>query len=231
MPQSLLHVLNIGTLATWLSVVGFGTLGVVVPPWQAAHLEPAAEEMLLQIEDFTLGDTQSAAAAEVAESVFSEITGSLPAPPELAPLPDIPDLPELPLRMARTAIATEPRPQVRGIVSGGERSRKSNSSTVSSLQSGGNTRSSAATSNAARIASGTMPPPTYPAEAIRRQQSGVVLVTFTIGTNGRVISAYASKPCPHPLLNNAALAAARKATFPPGPVYTPPPKPYHFQLR
>ena len=32
---SLLHPLHIGTLATWLSVAGFGTLAVIVPARQA----------------------------------------------------------------------------------------------------------------------------------------------------------------------------------------------------
>ena len=50
--------------------------------------------------------------------------------------------------------------------------------------------------------------------------STVFFVTFTVGTDGRVVSAYASGPCPFSLLNNAAVAGIRQWRFPPGCVMT-----------
>ena len=55
--QSLLHSLNIGTLATWLSVAGLGTVAVVTPQWQHAMPELAViEETRLFDQDFSIGD-------------------------------------------------------------------------------------------------------------------------------------------------------------------------------
>ena len=73
--QSLFHSLNIGTLATWLSVAGFGTVGVVVPVWQPVAAPPAVGETRLIDEDFTLGDSGSPDTAvetpDAAASLFS----------------------------------------------------------------------------------------------------------------------------------------------------------------
>lgn len=56
---------------------------------------------------------------------------------------------------------------------------------------------------------GKQPAPEYPARARREGQQGVVLVRFTVGENGRVLSAEAAKPSPWPLLNESAVRAVR----------------------
>lgn len=52
---------------------------------------------------------------------------------------------------------------------------------------------------------GRQPAPEYPASARREGQQGTVSVRFTVGTDGRVITAEAVRPGPWPLLTRAAL--------------------------
>ena len=85
-------------------------------------------------------------------------------------------------------------------------------------------------SDAARLAAGRMPPPSYPPEARRKGQSGTVIVEFTVDASGRVISARAKSPSPWPLLNNEAVRTVRRWKFPPGGVMKLQ-RPIVFQLR
>ncbi|MEN9974189.1 MAG: hypothetical protein RLZZ282_195, partial [Verrucomicrobiota bacterium] len=61
---SLVHSLHIGTLATWLSVVGFGSVAIVVPNHSAAPV-PRVDVLETQLtsEDFTLGGESAPAEA------------------------------------------------------------------------------------------------------------------------------------------------------------------------
>ena len=59
----------------------------------------------------------------------------------------------------------------------------------------------------------SLPPPEYPAIARAAHASGEVTVEITVGENGEVISAHAVSG--HPLLQAAAVAAARQAKFSP----------------
>jgi protein TonB len=66
---------------------------------------------------------------------------------------------------------------------------------------------------------GNQPPPQYPREAALAQQEGTVVVRFTVGEDGRVVSADAASSCRWPLLNQAALRAVRDTwLFKPGPL-------------
>jgi len=66
---------------------------------------------------------------------------------------------------------------------------------------------------------GRQPAPQYPLLAQRRGQEGTVLIRFTVGEDGRVLTAEAAEPSPWPLLNNAAVGAVRERwRFQPGPV-------------
>ncbi len=66
---------------------------------------------------------------------------------------------------------------------------------------------------------GRQPAPEYPRQAMREGQEGSVVVRFSVGENGRVLSAEAATPCPWPLLNESALRAVRQRwRFAQGPI-------------
>jgi periplasmic protein TonB len=109
-----LHALNVGTLATWLSVAGFGVIGIAMPGTFGASREdkprdPYADlESIVLTEDFNVGDlppsqetdtgTTGEADGTQTDVPFAE-QETLPAPPEMpevaevTPLPEIPDVP------------------------------------------------------------------------------------------------------------------------------------------
>lgn len=69
------------------------------------------------------------------------------------------------------------------------------------------------------IGEGKQPAPDYPPRAIFERQEGVVLVEFTVGQDGRPISAEFASASPWPLLNESAIKTVRnKWRFAPGPI-------------
>jgi protein TonB len=239
--QSILHSMNIGTLATWLSVAGFGAVGVVVPEWHPAPAAPVPDESRVFEDDFTLGDAGSAATeGNVVESQLApEVPESMempPAPPDLAPLAEWAPLPEVP-ELPAPALVPSPRSNLDEAIA---RSRRASSSgvkpsfnrakTAATRSSGGMVAADASASAADRLAGGRMPAPSYPAECRRKGQSGTVLVEFTVDTSGRVISAHAKSASPWPLLNEEAVRTVRRWKFPPGGVMKLQ-RPIVFQLR
>jgi periplasmic protein TonB len=228
--QALIHSLNIGTLATWLSVAGFGTVGVVVREWQPAPAPLFVEETRLLDEDFTLGDPgPPESAGETADTAPPQITETLPAPPELPPVAEfspLPEIPDLPPAAAKPA-ETQPKPRP---AAGSSSASRSASSRPSVNPGTGSSGSGGGLSESARLAAGRMPAPTYPAESRRKGQTGTVLVEFTVDSSGRVISAYAKSESPWPLLNNEAVRTVRRWKFPPGGIMKLQ-RPIVFQLR
>ncbi len=59
------------------------------------------------------------------------------------------------------------------------------------------------------------PNPTYPQQARERQMEGTVIVKVLLATDGRVTEVQLSKTSTYPLLDNAAMEAARRWTFTP----------------
>lgn len=239
MTQALFHSLNIGTLATWLSVAGFGTVGVYVHPFRSEpDPPPKIEETQLLAEDFTLGgDSSPASDAPETETVPEIPPEPMPVPPEMPALAEIEPLPVVPEFAARseppaeTAPRSEPRPTVRS----GTSARKAGSpagKTATSTQQGTGTPGAGGSgmSTAARLAAGRMPPPTYPPYSRRNGQTGTVIVEFTVDSTGRVVSAYAKSPSPWPLLNAEAISTVRSWRFPPGGVMKLQ-RPIVFQIR
>ena len=229
------HALNTGTLAAWLSVAGFGAVGVLLPDdWDAPEPQ-VAKEIVTEAEwiepEILLGEADPAPVPPPADAPPPE---ELPAPPELAespplePLPEIPDLPPPvapPTTRAVNPIASQPRSQPQrkptarpATATGAPRSANPGSPTGGEM------------SNAARLAAGRMPSPSYPAEARSKGQTGTVTVEFTVDTSGRVIAAYAKTPSPWPLLNEEAVRTVRRWRFPPGGIMKLQ-RPIIFQLR
>jgi protein TonB len=236
---SLLHSLHIGTLATWLSVAGFGTVAVIVPSRpRPSAARPESLETQWIAQDFTLGGESSPAIAQEpsSESIVPAPAEILPAPPEMPdltgfdPLPEVPEPPPAPAPTASGKSTAAPRQSARA--DAGTRSSRpatgnpASSRSATSGQPGGGS----GLSNSARLAAGSMPSPAYPAEARRLGQTGTLVVEFTVDSTGRVISAYAKSPSPWPLLNQEAVRTVRRWKFPPGPVMKLQ-RPIVFQLR
>lgn len=246
--NSLIHALNIGTLATWLSVAGVGSVGIALP---LRHGLPevvveAETEALFDPYDLSLGDPapQDATATEGdgagSEPVADPLEAVEPAeaPPELPELaefealPELPDLPPPPKPAAAAAapraVASSSRPAPRA--SGGAATSRPATGTGSGKPSSGGQPGGSGMSSASRLAAGRMPAPSYPAAARRQGQTGTVVVEFTIDTSGRVISAVAKSPSRWPLLNDEAVRTVRRWKFPRGPVMKLQ-RPIIFQLR
>ena len=253
------YAIQIGTLATWLSVAVFGTVGIVVPVSvellnSMKSEDPYADlESLVLTEDFNVGDTPpsqetdtgSTGDAEEIEVPFAE-RETLPTPPEMpevaeiTPLPEIPDMPA-PVAKSSELVApapTKPRPVPRPSNKAPTRSSMPTNATGGSPDGqaeakgkagNGGRNGGSGMSDAKRLAGGRMPAPAYPSEARSKGQTGTVLVEFVVGENGSVVSAYAKKPSPWPILNERAVSAVRRWKFPPGTVakYT---RPIVFQL-
>ena len=236
--NSLTHALNTGTLAAWLSVAGFGTVGVLMPDWREAPPPPppAVVETKWVEPEILLGDAEPPAdpapAPPAADPVLAE---PLPAPPELTesaavePLPEIPELPPPP-SAAPTAKPAKPvvpaRPRA-GVPQPGTSARQV---AAASPGAGIGTAGGRDLSDVARLAGGHMPSPTYPTEARRKGQTGTVTVEFTVDSSGRVVAAFAKFPSPWPLLNEEAVRTVRRWRFPPGGVMKLQ-RPIIFQLR
>jgi protein TonB len=244
--HSLLHSLNIGTLATWLSVAGLGTVGVLVKPGQRPQpVADVVQESVLFDADFMLGDVADAGRAEggagagpAQVEAFEAPPEALPTPPELPALAELSPLPEIPaLPAVASAVAPAPRTAAGRTDASGIRSARSSGASTSVTSARGGSGNGAAgggggggLSQAARLAAGRMPAPSYPSECRRKGQTGTVVVEFTIDSSGRVISAHAVKPSPWPLLDHEAVRTVRKWKFPPGAVMKLQ-RPIVFQLR
>jgi protein TonB len=249
MTQAFLHSLNISTLSTWISLAGFGTVGVMVEPWQAPPQAPApVEETQVVAPDILLGDGEAAgnggsAAADAALPPEAGELEPLPAPPDLpalaeqAPLPELPEAPapaervvESPRTTAAAGHAVDVRPRASAARAKGSPGKGTGSASGASAGGNGGSGQGAGLSNTARLAAGRMPAPAYPAAARRGGQTGTVVVEFTVDSNGRVIAAHAKSPSRWPLLNEEAVRTVRRWKFPPGGVMKLQ-RPIVFQLR
>ena len=238
--HSFLHALNIGTLATWLSVTGAGSIALVVKSreegldmMEAARVEAAqGPEVDLALEQPAAG---SAAPSDPAppnleplaspeRAILPELMEAVPELPELAqdqPLPEIPQLPEPakpdPPNEPQSSPSPKPASPARQTPRGSDRPSAANSGSGSGRGSGTSSGSGSGSVGAARWAGGRMPAPNYPAEARRKGEQGRVVVLFSVDEQGNVVSASVTGPCPYPALNEEALRAVRRWKFQPGP--------------
>ena len=209
--NSLYHALNIGTLAVWLSVAGFGSVGLMVPGWEfvpkPAH--PEILEVLTVTPDVTVGADSPSISPEESAPAPSEAQHLPPAIPDIAtttPLPEIPDLTPTLLSVRQPTTARKSSSASRG------------NPTPSTTP--GNGKSGTGISKSNRFAAGHMPAPPYPPYSRRNRQEGTVVVQFTINSEGHVTAAFAKKPSPWPLLNQTAVRTVLSWNFPPGNVTT-----------
>jgi protein TonB len=214
------HLLNIGTLAAWLSVAGFGTVAVVYPGTPVRMPVMVVGETMLLPDDFELGgETSEEPSEETPDTVSPAIAQPLPAPPDLPEIAETKPLPKVP---AFPAITENPAPVAKPTRKPSSEAPRQASREASHSPGNGKPGSSASggtaskTSTAARLAAGSMPAPSYPAEARRKGQTGTVVVQFTVDSRGRVTYANASSPSPWPLLNQEAVRTVLRWRFPPG---------------
>jgi periplasmic protein TonB len=241
---AIFHALNIGTLACWLSVVGFGAVAFFVPGIRGAVFSHQIEKQPSPFsEDFTLGEMLDSV-AELTEQASSAAPAEvLPAPPELPeisdfiPLPEIPEIATPTVQPAPTvvaaAVAAKPlTTQPRKTASNASAPARSSGGGASGTSGSGsaNGKPGSGMSDASRLAKGRMLKPTYPAQARRGGQTGTVLVEFTVDASGRVISAFTKSSSGWPLLDAEAVRTVRRWTFPAGGIMKLQ-RPIVFQLR
>lgn len=253
--NSLIYALNIGTLATWLTVSGASTVATVVsvrerlPERQSAADE--ASEIFITPQAMgsappagPVAEPETAATEE--ESVApEEVAAELPETPELEPLPELAEpepLPEVPDLPAAPAVQpdTRPKPAVRAA---GASPKPAGSSGVArrSAASGESGRGSGSGNGSARGAGSSevgsdrwvglrKATPVYPSAAKRQGQEGRVVVQFTVDERGNVVDARVTGPSPHRLLNEEALRTIRRFKARPG-VRATTSQPIIFQLQ
>lgn len=250
----ILYALNIGTLATWVTVAGASSVAyaIKISDHLPERLSDKIEETEVFITPMAMGSAPPAAPTDTAAEPLAEDAlpetmeipeipdlPELPDIPEIAdlePLPDIPDLPrssspdatERPKPTARPAAQPRPKTSTNRATAGQQRS---------STQGGRGTGTGAGTAQgsgdspvgADRWVGGRMPKPNYPAAARKAGMQGRVVVVFSVDERGYVVSARVSSPSPHAMLNEEALRTVRRWKFRPGPRATAS-RPIVFQL-
>ena len=247
--QSLFQVLNIGTLATWLSVTGASTVAYLVPygekvPQQERDLDLSAGEVI----DLDAPADQAAGSAAPGETTdATEPAETLPTPvQEVAPLPELaevaplPEVPDLPEPKADDLQSSEPKPQARPVARQAAPATKPRpaNGTPGATGVGNGSGDSSATGNgsgnaagAARLSKGRIPTPKYPEECRRSNQEGRVVVTFTVDEAGNVVSAKVTGKSAYPSMDQAAVDAVYRGKFPAGPGRSTASKAIVFKLR
>jgi protein TonB len=238
--QSLLQVLNIGTLATWLSVTGASTVAVLVPygektaPVQERELDISMGEVIDL--DAVSGQVAAGSAAPGEMTDSSEVPPFEPVTPveEVAPLPELaevaplPDVPDVDLK-ADDLESSQPKPKatpsrkMTAAATGQTRPAKTKGTPGATGVGNGLGNGSAAGSGSgssgeglSRVSRGNIPKPNYPEECRRKNQEGRVSVTFTFDETGNVVSAKATGKSPFTALDQAAVDTLYRAKFPPG---------------
>lgn len=198
-----------------------------------------------------LGPSEEVASEEAPE----ETTAEVEAPPEMVPMPELtppmelPEMPDLPPPpVVKPAVAAAPasnRPKeptsAKSVASKGtgkptSQPQPGNGSGSGNGKGTGTGQGTApgngkAGGDGARLAKGNIPKPTYPQACRDAGQAGTVTVLFTVDASGRVINARVTKPCPFAPLNEAALNAVKRGTFPAGGGVASATKPITFNLK
>jgi protein TonB len=252
--QSLLQVLNIGTLATWLSISGASTVAVLVPYGEKAApaQQPDLDLSMGEVIDLDAPADQAAGSAAPGEGTDS--TEALPqeaeiepvqevAPlPELAEVAPLPDVPDVDLK-AEDLESSQPKPKAMPRQSSSavttakpQTAKKGTPGAIGVGNGSGNGPASGSGSGnsgagAARLSKGRIPTPKYPEECRRNNQEGRVVITFTVDEAGNVVSAKVSGKSAYPSMDQAAVDAVYRGKFPAGPGRATASKAIVFKLR
>lgn len=237
--NSLFYALNIGTLATWLTVGGASTVACVVHVVDRlpALNQGAEDEAELFITPQAMGSAPPAESPEAAEeeSTAEEPVAEPKALPELPEMPEIPELPDLaemePLPdvpdlpdPSATRAATQPKPTARPTAGRPKEGSATTGRKPSSGESGRGTGQGSGTargSGSSAVGSDRWvglrkASPNYPSSARRQGQEGRVIVQFTVDERGYVVDAKIISGCPFSVLNEEALRTVRRFRAKPG---------------
>jgi protein TonB len=216
LPDGETSSLSVCTLVIWLTVLTVGVMGIYLPyshPAAPAKEAPAMQAELLNVEL----TTEETSPLEITEQPLTA-----PEPPPLAErfiAPEAPSLISVAEPSAAIAFALPVNAPSRIVAA-----KDASYATPLAV----NTTANASTGQGAAPVfqpltlgkgDGKQPRPEYPWQARREGQEGIVTVHFTIGEDGRVLSAEAAIPSPWKLLNEAALRVIRERWhFRPGPI-------------
>jgi protein TonB len=221
------------TLAVlWVSALAIGVLGWgrSYPPLKA----PVPEPLPIQAEHL---DVRLAGTSIPQPKRSESAVATLNQPPPLLQPQKLPPSPQLALVASPTERLAFPVP-VEGPVRVVPSPEVLTQIPLQTTQTSSDTKTISDTKPAGRepiglsfgIGEGDQPAPEYPFAAKRARQTGVVVIRFSVGTDGRVLAAEVSEPSPWRLLNEEALRTIqRRWRFRPGAVrdYT---VPIEFQL-
>ncbi|MEK7954041.1 energy transducer TonB [Luteolibacter soli] len=234
----LLYALNIGTLATWLTVAGASSVACVVKVVDRLPdlLADKPKETEVVITPMAMGSAPPAASEATNDAVTEEAAvpevpevpeiPEMPEVPEIAdlePLPDVPDLPQVTspdgTEKPKAPVA---KPAARPKTSSNRSTAGQKSTTGESGQGTGTGNGTAKGSGdspagASRWVGGSMPKPNYPSSCRQSGQQGRVVVNFTVDERGYVVSASVASGCAYSALNDEALRTVRRWKFKPGP--------------
>ena len=233
-----LYALNIGTLATWMTVAGASSVACVVKVIDRLPelLRDKPKETEMVITPMAMGSAPPAAAEDSNEAVTEEAAvpeipdvpeiPEMPEVPEVAdlePLPDVPDLPQVvspdgfEKRQAPVAKpATRPKTATTRSTAG-KKSTNGQSGQGTGVGNGTAQGSGNSAVGASRWVGGNMPKPNYPSACRRSGEQGRVIVNFTVDERGYVVSANIASGCAYSALNDEALRTVRRWKFKPGP--------------
>ncbi len=253
--QSLLQVLNIGTLATWLSISGASTVAVLMPygenpvPVQERELDDLSMGEIVDMEavpgQLGAGSASPGDVAESSETIPQEAVvepvqevAPLPELAEVAPLPDVPDidLKADELESSQPKPKAAPRKSLSKVTTAKPQTGKKGTPGATGVGTGsgngsvGGSGSGSVGEGASRAARGNFAKPRYPEECRRNNQEGRPVVTFTFDEAGNVVSAKVTTKSAYPAMDQAALDAIYRSKFPPGSGRVTKSKPYNFQL-
>ena len=188
------------TSILWSGCLLVGILGFVLPytrPLPPLKEQPPVKAEVLQVELTT----------DPLPSLVPKSSASLPKPPALDQVPTvIPDIPPMTLVAEPDAVAfampvegpvmiVEPAKAIFAAAPPIEPKPAVAAPPVQTLTYG--------------QGEGRQPAPEYPYRARREGQEGVVGIRFSVGEDGRVLTAEAFSPCPWKLLNDSALRVVR----------------------
>jgi TonB family protein len=189
---------DVAIVPIWLGCLTVGILGMLLPYHRAHLAAKVPPPVVLEPVPVRLVPKQMLPQADLPK--VSPKPDAAPPPPDDAAPPVAPPLPSvaLPSPAIAFAVPVEGPVQIvdaRQAMSGGRASVVARAPPVRHLTLG--------------VGEGQQPSPEYPDDARKAHEEGTVVIRFTVGPDGRVISAEVSQPSHWPLLNQAALRTIR----------------------